>query len=480
MAERGLSVDDDPGKKKKYKIKGKKGEREVEAEYVERSKIPSDYKPYPEIADLYYRTTPGSSAPGSFTPGRRISGRRRGRETGPCANLKYTIEDMKARPGCYKTFLEDEKWKDAPDPEKQKALDRLKRGERSVYVPGTTSPETEDYLYTEDEPTQTKPGLKYACDPSGEGVITLDPFTPYTGKTFDSYEEADAYCKEEAPEDGGGEDEDYNEEQMDYGRKPFFGHQFAVGPKRYHAYAAPLAGYIPDPAFLDPAQELAANAAMATTLSRGYTGRPSQYAATATGVQMKALDNVANIIGRTGNANVQIANTFSPMQAQIMNNLMAYEADRMDKLHYNENMYDKEYRNTLRKYLSDWDKYRKGDYEYYTKRNMLNAVNPYYAVVDSPSIYPGGGIRFRPGVDAYSMITGRNPFRSSTTPSSSWKDVEADIKSYKDANIDPTLIKEIINRKYGPSSASANSRASQDNMLNAYMQMFANQQDDES
>lgn len=457
---RGATVDD-PGKKKKFKKKGK----EVEAEWVKT--VPPGFTAVPEVPSLYEKITPGSSAPGSFTGGYKIkrSGKRR--------SGNVSVEDILRNKDKYKTF-----WaamEGAPDDVIRRAAERLVREGvmPGKYNPGISTPGSEEYVYLEDEPTKKQPGLRYACDPSGEGIITLDPYTPYSGETFASREEAIAYCQETPDDDGGEEDE---EEQFDYGRKPFFGNQFAVGPKRYHAYAAPLAGYIPDPAFLDPAQELAANAAMATTLSRGYTGRPSQYAATATGVQMKALDNVANIIGRTGNANVQIANTFSPMQTQIMNNLMAYQADRMDKLHYNENMYDKEYRNTLRKYLSDWDKYRKGDYEYYTKRNMLNAVNPYYALVDTPSIYPGGNIQFRPDVDAYSMITGRTAPNFSGRSASNWKDVEADIKQYKDAGMDPTLIKEVINRKYGPATSSTGSRSSQNDMLNAYMQMFANQQ----
>jgi hypothetical protein len=86
-----------------------------------------------------------------------------------------------------------------------------------------------------------------------------------------------------------------------------------------------------------------------------------------------------------------------------MNDMMKYDANRQDILHQNENMYDKEYRNTWRKWLSDRDKVKKGMYEYVTKRNILNATNPYYNVIDTPQ---GGMIQMRPGVSSYNTIIG--------------------------------------------------------------------------
>lgn len=491
---------DDPGKKKKYKIKNN---REVEAEYV--PKVPAGYNPYEGVPNLYWKTTPGAGTPGSWGKGKPISGRHRGHDGGPCDNLTGTEEDMKARPDCYKSFLKKAGWENASPEERQKAWKIWwHSNERPTWIPGTKAPDVEDYVYTEEESTTEKPKERWVCNPSGEGVMILDPYTPYdnTATVYGSKEEAEKYCKGKEKPPGlkyicdptTGKavpvSEDKIQENLTYyesaeeaekncgtpnvipprGAIPFFGSQFAIGPKRYHAYASPLQQYIPNPAFLDPAQELAANAGIATTISRGYSGRPSQYSAATTGAQMKAMDNVANIIGRTANANVQIANQFSPLQTNIMNTLMQYQADRLDKLDYNENMYDKEYRNTARKYLADWDKFQKGTYDYMTKRNLFNFTNPTYAIYDVPNPWSGGYAAMKPGVNAYSQITGGTGAASNNTFSQYMQDFD----KLKRDGYQPQEIKMILDRKY-PTTSSKGSSAISD-----YSQLFSGNDDDNS
>lgn len=430
-AEEGTEVDNRKKKKVKTKDKG-----EVEAEVYPKGSIPSTYVPYPGSTDLWWIPgKPGSVKKGTIHKGRKIGGG--GRVIKGCENLLFTVADMNARPRCYKTFLEEEGWKNAPPEEQAKALRELSRGQRLIYQsPDIEEPGTDPQYATIEEEKIEKP--KFMCNPSGSGVMAIDPYTPVPpgAAVYDTREAAEAVCpnvKKEpryicednviktVPE--GSNTVGYKTVQeaqascmssrkMYPGMPPDFDSAAAVGPKKYHPWAAKLEQYMPNPAFLSPERELAENAGLATAMSRGYTGSPQQYAAMANAAQQGAIGNAANIIGRVSNQNVGIANQFSPLQAGIMNEMMKYDANRQDILHQNENMYDKEYRNTWRKWLTDRDKVKKGKYEYVTKRNILNATNPYYNVIDTPQ---GGMIQMRPGVGAYNTIIGPGGATANTT-----------------------------------------------------------------
>ena len=410
-------------KRKKKKVKTNKGE--VDAEVYDKGNIPKEYVPYPGSTDLWWIPgKPGSIQKGTMHKGRDVGGG--GRPIKGCENLLYTVEDMKARPGCYKTFLEKENWKNAPPEEQAKGLKELVKGHRySWQSPDTDIPGTDpQYATIEEEPVIEKtPEYKWQCTENGpiqvdmreadDGEGFSDPITHQWvtssmmgygdetkgGPYYDSYEEANKVCGKKT------EKKKTTQTQLFPGVVPSFDSAAAVGPKKYHPWAARLEQYMPNPAFLSPERELAENAGLATSMTRGFTGSPQQYAAMANAAQTGAIGNAANIIGRVSNQNVGIANQFSPMQTGIMNEMMKYDANRQDTLHHNENMYDKEYRNTLRKYLTDRDKIKKGKYEYATKRNILNATNPYYNIIDTPQ---GGMVQFRPGVDSYNTVIGPN------------------------------------------------------------------------
>jgi hypothetical protein len=495
MAATGMEVEEDvdnpPGKKKKYKVKNK----EVEAAQVE--KVPTGYKPYEGVSNLYWKEgQAGSAGAGTWNKGKRIKITGRGAGTGACANLTGTEEDMKKRPGCYDNFLNVSGWAKATPEERAKAWkvwNESKTGERPTFTPGkTTAGTADDYVYVEDQPKDEIPESYWQCTP--EGVVAISPASVPKGgilsdfKIYKSQAEAEAVCKPKEKEKEKEKEEElvYNQNYFDYGRKPFFGSQFGVPPKRYHAYAAPLAGYIPNPVFLDPSRELAENAGLAYTMAKGYTGSPQGYSAASTATQMKALDNAANIIGRTSNANVQIANQFSPLQTDIMNKLMAYQANRMDTLHHNENMYDKEYRNSLRKFLQGWDTYRKGDYEYYTKRNLMNASNPYYDLTDSPYVYPGGNVRLKPGTNAWASITGGGATTPGVILPADKKRYLDRVKELKDQypNVTDRQLQPILQSEFPGvfATTASNTKTPQQQYADQYMNLFgrSSQSDDES
>ena len=330
-------------------------------------------------------TTTGG-APGSLTPGYNIpTGGGSGSSSGPCANLKYTIADMNARPGCYNTFLNKQGFKDATDDEKQKGLDELLRGRMPKYTPGTA-------------PTATpgKPETK-TC-PEG---YTPDPNDPT--KCIKAWEKMDEITYEETPTTttttgGGGGNGG--------GGRPFFGKQFMVPPKRYTPYAAPLNAMIPEPTFYDPNRELAEGASQRNMMA-AYMSQmdPQQFSARANALNAQGAEQAANTIGRYQNMNVGVANQFSPLQTDIMNKVMAYRADAADKLAFNAQQEDKAYRNAMRMDLRNRDMYDINEYDRMTKLGMLNETNPYYSIEEGPR---GGALKWKDKNNWMSMVTGQS------------------------------------------------------------------------
>ena len=195
----------------------------------------------------------------------------------------------------------------------------------------------------------------------------------------------------------------YTEQTGSYGRRPFFGTSLFVTPKRESFYAAPMGAVTPEPTFYDPNRQLAANAEQAN-ISQQYLasmGAPQSFMANASAVNAKAFENAANTNAQYQNQNVGVANAFAPMQAEIMNKMNMYNADRADKLYWNQQQGEKEYRNAQRQYLNQMDAYRQNEYDINTKTNMENQTNPYYDLVYRPK---GGNIRFKPGVNVTDLI----------------------------------------------------------------------------
>ena len=196
----------------------------------------------------------------------------------------------------------------------------------------------------------------------------------------------------------------YTPGQASTGRRPFFGNSMFIAPQREKFYAAPMNAMIPEPTFYDPNRQLAANAEQANIMQQYLSGfgNPQSFMANASGVQGKALENAANIMSDVQNRNVGVANQFSPLQTDIMNKVMAYQADRADKLFWNNEQGRKAYNNNMRQWLNNIDRYRQNEYQVESATNMLNQTNPYYDMVYGPK---GAQIKFRPGVNVADLIT---------------------------------------------------------------------------
>lgn len=385
--------------------------------------------------------TPGSIVPGYNIPtGGRSSG-------GPCANLKYTLEDMNARPGCYNTFLNKQGFKDATDEEKKKGLEELLRGRMPKFTPGTA-------------PTAVPGTPETKTCPEG---YTPDPNDPT--KCIKAWEKMDEITYEEIPTGetttgggggGGGKG----------GRRPYFGKQFLVPPKRYTPYAAPLNAMIPDPTFYDPNRELAEGASQRNMMA-AYMQQmdPQQFSARANALNAQGAEQAANTIGRYQNMNVGVANQFSPLQTDIMNKVMAYRADAADKLAFNAQQEDKAYRNTMRNYLKAQDMYDINEYDINTKRMMLNETNPYYSIEEGPR---GATLNWKDKNNWMSMVTGQNAQASGQD----YTKMEAEAKRLKDEGHDAATINNFLRLKFPNAYAGQSNRSSTAAAINAqYMAM---------
>ena len=388
---------------------------------------------------------PSSTAggtPGSIIPGKTITGGRDWSVRG-CENLKYTLEDIKARPNCYNTFLNVNGFKDATDEEKKTGLEEWKRNRRPMYKPGT--------------PGKTDPGRpETKTCPEG---YTPDPNDPT--KCIKPWEKMDEITYEETPTTttttggggGGG------------GRRPFFGKQFMVPPKRYTPYAAPLNAMIPEPTFYDPNRELAEGASNRNMMA-AYMSQmdPQQFSARANSLNAQGAEQAANTIGRYQNMNVGVANQFSPLQTDIMNKVMAYRADAADKLAFNAQQEDKAYRNSMRNYLKAQDMYDINEYDRATKQGMLNQTNPYYSIEDGRG---GATLKWKDKNNWMSMVTGQSP----QLDTKGLQEVERYALELKNAGHDAATVTQLMRMKY-PNAFQSSRGANNAAAINAqYMSM---------
>lgn len=94
--------------------------------------------------------------------------------------------------------------------------------------------------------------------------------------------------------------------------------------KKFSPWIADSEVALPNPTFLDPTRQLAANMEMAnaaTEAAATFAG-PNAFNARANQIQAQASGNAADIIGNIHNQNVQIANNFELNRNQIMNQAM--------------------------------------------------------------------------------------------------------------------------------------------------------------
>lgn len=194
--------------------------------------------------------------------------------------------------------------------------------------------------------------------------------------------------------------------QRGIGQLPFFSYDMFVGPEQEKVYAAPLHAEIPMPTFYDPTRQLGQNSENASMITNvmGQYAAPQSLGARFSAIQGKLAAEQANVLGNNNNLNVGVANQFAPLQTGIINHENEYNADRADKLFYNQEQTKKDFRNQLRKWFGKAGQLAKNNYNIRSNTKMLNAANPYFNINYGPR---NANINFNEGVDAYGAITGQ-------------------------------------------------------------------------
>jgi hypothetical protein len=360
---------------------------------------------------------PGSSTPGSWQKGRTVSG-------SGISPIKFTLEDLKQNPNLYKTFLEKEGWKNATPEEQKAALERLKRGQRSIYTPGKAT------AGTPDQPDYCDESKGFKWNPSTGKCELIERITYEEDPTKPKIPDTPPGG---TPPGGSGGGWMYND-MFNVGAAAM------IPPKTYWAYEAQPMAKIPEPTFYDPERELAKQSSDARMLAE-YSAQndPQAFGARAKALQANLAEGAADTMGRYQNLNVGVANQFSPLQAQIMNQLMEQRVGRVNRLWAGNTIAKQQSDNAWREYIDRVNTARNWAEQNKMKRNLINSINPYYQLDRS------GSVRMRPGVDVTSMITAGGP---TATTGQDYDAMIAEAQELKAKQLPDATINAILRSKY--------------------------------
>lgn len=120
--------------------------------------------------------------------------------------------------------------------------------------------------------------------------------------------------------------------------------------KKYPGYIAPVKLQTPQTTFLSPERELAANSEQANTQSMisALTSDGARQRGINSQIQGQALTNAGNILGRTQNANVEIANRAHQIAVDTANKQAEYNANRATELYKQGVISQQQYDNSIR------------------------------------------------------------------------------------------------------------------------------------
>lgn len=173
----------------------------------------------------------------------------------------------------------------------------------------------------------------------------------------------------------------------------------AANISRYPNYVAPVRLKTAETTFLSPEREIAATQEQAGTQSmiNALTQDGSRQRAVSSSIQGQALGNIANILGRTNNANVEIANRANAQNADITNKQSELNARRMDELYKQGVISDQQYRNSQSQAFANFAKTNAQAQANAAKTSWTNAIHnksPYY--IDPTTGRPAYNPNFTP------------------------------------------------------------------------------------
>ena len=233
---------------------------------------------------------------------------------------------------------------------------------------------------------------KYRCTENGVSAVRVDgPMASMQVGLFDTYEQALAVCQD-APVKTNPKPTDANQVGS-YGNEELpFGYMTpdlvnmaatAIGrPKKYLPYRSPINLPRVSPTFYDPNREIAAQNETANIMAQNAAtfANPQAYMANAARLQGSLAEGVANTMGRTQNQNVQVANQFAGINADIIGKENMLAAQRANDLYDAGVIANQQYDNARRVYNRNLAASYAQAFDNRMKLGMLNAVNPMYRV----------------------------------------------------------------------------------------------------
>jgi hypothetical protein len=178
---------------------------------------------------------------------------------------------------------------------------------------------------------------------------------------------------------------------------------------KYLPWESPVSAVTPDPTFYDPNRQLANNNEQMNTqmmYSNTFSG-PQASAARNSQIAGQAAANAVNIFSQYDNQNVQTANQFSGVSADIMNRLQEAKSRGAENLYAGTVIADQQYDNSKMKLDNDLLRAESNAWNNRSMLGMLNDTNPYFYT--SPYT---GRMTFKGGKDINGMTHAAAPSQS--------------------------------------------------------------------
>jgi hypothetical protein len=163
--------------------------------------------------------------------------------------------------------------------------------------------------------------------------------------------------------------------------------------QKFMPYSPVPQALIPETVFVDPTRAIAAQQEAARNAMEMNNQSANSRAARANNLAGQGIagTQAADIIGQYGNQNVTIANAANVQAAQITNQLMAMEANRLEELNKGNFLAARDYQREMGRLQAEWADRKQKQHDTAVKRAWLNKTSPYFNIGmnEMPEFKPG-------------------------------------------------------------------------------------------
>ena len=168
--------------------------------------------------------------------------------------------------------------------------------------------------------------------------------------------------------------------------------------QKFMPYSPVPQALIPETVFVDPTRAIAAQQEAARNAMEMNNQSANSRAARANNLASQGIagTQAADIIGQYGNQNVGIANAANAQAAQITNQLMAMEANRLEELNKGNFLAARDYQREMGRLQAEWADRKQKQHDTAVKRAWFNKTSPYFDIGlnDMPEFKPGMDAKF--------------------------------------------------------------------------------------